>query len=149
MSQIVVVDASLAATWAVPERFSERALALADRWARAGTRLLAPCLLLPEVTNALYKGVLRGESDIRTAQAGLRIILGFAIDILEGPGLQARAMALAHQLGRPTTYDCQYLALAEHYHCELWTADERFYNAARNVFLWMRWIGNFRITDKP
>lgn len=53
MSQRVVVDASLAATWAVPERVSERALALADRWARAGTRLLAPCVLLAEVTTAL------------------------------------------------------------------------------------------------
>lgn len=91
----------------------------------------------------------RGEFDIHTAQAGLRTSLEFAIEIREEPGLQSRAMTLAHQLGRPTTYDCQYLALAEHAQCQLWTADQRFYNAARDAYPWMRWIGNFRITDKP
>ncbi len=51
-------------------------------------------------------------------------------------------MALAHQLRRPTTYDCYYLALAERYQCELWTGDQRFYNAVKDAIPWVKWIGN-------
>lgn len=141
MSETVVIDASLAAMWAVPEPYSEQALTRADQWAEAGTRLLAPCLLVAEVTNALYKRILRGEMDPGAAQAAFGVILGFAIELREEPGLPARAMALAHQLRRPTTYDCHYLALAEHYQCELWTGDQRFHNAVRQRIPRVKWIG--------
>lgn len=143
MSERVVIDASLAAMWAVPEPYSERALTLAGQWAQAGTRLLAPCLLLAEVTNALYKRIVRGELDLDRAQAALKVILGFAIEIREEAGLPARAMALAHELRRPTTYDCHYLALAQHYHCELWTGDQRFSNAVKPAIPWVKWIGHY------
>lgn len=53
MSATVVIDASLATMWAVPEPHSEQALTLAGQWAETATRLLAPCLLVAEVTNAL------------------------------------------------------------------------------------------------
>jgi predicted nucleic acid-binding protein len=141
VSKVVVVDASLAATWAMPERYSQHALRLAERWARRGTRLLAPCLLLPEVTNALYKRIVRGEVDLDTAQAALAIVLGFGIEIREEPGLQSQAMTLAQQLRRPSTYDCQYLALAEYHGCEFWTGDQRFYNAVKRTFPRVKWIG--------
>lgn len=137
----VVVDASFATMWAVPEPYSERALTLAARWTREGTQLLAPCLLLAEVTNAVYKRVVRGEMDVDTAQAALVVILGFGIEIREEPGMQRQAMALAHQLRRPATYDCQYLALAEHRACDLWTGDERFYNAVKHAHPHVQWIG--------
>jgi predicted nucleic acid-binding protein len=117
------------------------ALALASRWAQEGARLRAPCLLLAEVTNALYKRVVRGEMDVDTAQAALAVILAFGIEIREEPGMQRRAMALAHQLKRPTTYDCQYLALAAHYQCDLWTGDERFFNAVHRAQPRVKWVG--------
>lgn len=142
MNAAAVVDASLAVMWAVPEPNSERALALASRWAEKGTRLLAPCLLLAEVTNALHKRIIRRELDHAAAQAALRIVLRFAIEIREEPGLPARALELAHRLGRPTTYDCHYLALAERHRCELWTGDQRFFNAVKGSMPIVRWIGS-------
>jgi predicted nucleic acid-binding protein len=131
MTEAVVVDASLAVKWAIPEPYSERALELAEGWAGVGTRLLAPCLLIAEVTNALYKRIARGELDLATAEGALEIILAFSIELREEPGLPARAMALAQEFRRSTTYDCHYLALAERYDCELWTGDRRLYNAVR------------------
>ncbi len=76
-----VVDASVAAMWAIPEPYSDKALTLALRWARAGTRLLAPCLLVAEVTNAMYRRVVRGELDLPAARAALEIVLEFSIEI--------------------------------------------------------------------
>jgi len=144
MNGLVVVDASLAAMWAVPEPYSEAAVSLADRWVHEGTRLFAPCLMLAEVNNALYKRIVRGEMSLATAQAALDAVLRFSVEIREEPGLRARAMQLARQFRRPTTYDCQYLVLAELLDCELWTGDQRFYNAVRRAFPKVKWVGQHR-----
>jgi len=143
MIKTVVIDASLAAMWAVPEFHTDRALALASQWAQEDTGLIAPCLILTEVTNAFYKRVVRGEMGLATAMAALYVVMEFGIEILEEPGLHARAIELAHQLKRPTTYDCHYLVLAEMHHCDLWTGDERFYNSVRKAFHRVKWIGDF------
>jgi predicted nucleic acid-binding protein len=139
--ETVVVDASLATMWSVPEPLTEKALARASNWAGSGTRLLAPCLLVAEVTNAIYKRVVRGEMSLATAQAALSVVLSFPIELREEPGLPARAMELAREHRRPNTYDSQYLALAERHDSELWTGDERFYNAVKSKIGWIRWIG--------
>jgi len=143
MSKIVVIDASLAAMWAVPEDYSDQALTLANQWAEENTRLIAPCLMLTEITNAFYKRVVRREMDLTTGIAALHVVLEFGIEIREEPGLHSRSMELSHQLKRPTTYDCHYLALAEIHNCELWTGDERFYNSVKETMHQVKWIGNY------
>ena len=143
MSKIVVIDASLAAMWAVPETYSNQALALANQWAQEHTRLIAPCVMLTEVTNAFYKRVARTEMELDTAIAALHVVLEFGIEIREEPGFHSRSMELSHQLKRPTTYDCHYLALAEIHNCELWTGDERFYNSVKETMHQVKWIGNY------
>ena len=146
MIKVVAVDASLAAMWAIPERFSTRALALASQWAETDVRLIAPCLLLTEVTNAFYKRFLRREISRSNAIAALKIVFEFDIEIREEPGLHSRAIELSDQLKRPNTYDCHYLALAEAYDCDLWTGDERFFNSVTNVFPRVKWVGNYPAT---
>jgi len=147
---LTVIDASLAAMWGMPESFTDRALAIAKKWDREGIRPIAPSLILPEITNAFYKRVTRGEIDLTTAIEALHIVLDFGIEILEEPGLHSRAMELAQRLRRPNTYDCHYLALSEIYHCPLWTGDERFYNSVRNSFAEVKWIGHFSLaTEAP
>ena len=130
--------------WAVSEPYTTQALALAERWGREGIRLLAPCLLLAEVTNALYKRVLRGEMSLPTAQAALEVVLSFDIELREEPGLARRALSLASRLQRATTYDCHYLALAEHHDCPLWTGDRRFYNAIHRAQPRVQWVGAYK-----
>ncbi|MBI5653900.1 MAG: type II toxin-antitoxin system VapC family toxin [Chloroflexi bacterium] len=44
-------------------------------------------------------------------------------------------------MNQPKVYDCYYLALAELMNCDLWTADERFYNSVKQKFTWVKWIG--------
>ena len=141
----VVIDASLAAMWAIPESQTPQALALAKRWAQEDTHLIAPCLMLTEVTNAFYKRVLRREMDLSTAIAALHIVMEFGIEIREEPGLHSMAMTLAHQLKLTNTYDCHYLALAEMYDCFLWTGDEKFYNSVKKTFARTKWIGHFEL----
>ena len=143
MNNVAVIDASLATMWGVPEFHTKRALALADRWAKEGVQPIAPCLILAEVTNAFYRRVVRKEMAISAALEALDVVLAFGIEIREEPGLQTLAMKLSHQLKRPTTYDCQYLALAQIHACSLWTGDERFYNSVNRAFPHVQWIGKY------
>jgi len=144
--KVFVIDASLAAMWAIPEVFTPQALALADRWVQDDILLIAPCLILVEVTNAFFRRVVRGEIDLPAAIAALHVVMEFGIEIREEPGLHSQAMKLAHQLKRPTTYDCHYLALAEIYDCPLWTGDERFYNSVRKAYPQVNWIGHYDLS---
>ena len=141
--KVVVIDASLAVMWGMPESFTDRALALAGTWAQEDIQPIAPSLILPEITNAFYKRVTRGESDLATAIEALRIVMDFGIEIREEPGLHSKAMELAHQLKRPNTYDCHYLALSEIHQSPLWTGDERFYNSVKDSFPNVKWIGSY------
>ncbi len=143
MRGLVVIDASLAAMWGIPESFTDRALTFAKKLAQEETQPIAPYLILPEITNAFYKRVTRGEIDLMTAIEAFHIVLGFGIEIREEPGLHSKAMELAHQLKRPNTYDCNYLALSEIHQCPLWTGDERFYNSVKNSLPQVQWIGHY------
>ena len=143
MKNVVVVDASLTAMWAIPESYTPQALALANQWAREETSLIAPCLILTEVTNAIYKRVLRGEMDLDTAITALHVVMEFGIEIREEPGLHSSAIQIAHQLKKPNTYDCHYLSLSEIYDCVLWTGDERLFNSVKQSYPKVNWIGHY------
>ena len=144
MENAAVIDASLAAMWVIPEEYSSSALALTEQWGRTNTHLIAPCLMMTEVTNALYKRVIRGETDLLTTLKALEIIMEFNIEIREEPGLHVRAMELSDRLKMTNTYDCHYLALAEMISCPFWTGDKKFYNAASKTFPQIKWIGHYK-----
>jgi len=66
------------------------------------------------------------------------------VRLLYPAGLHQRAWELARRYNRPQAYDSHYLALAEILGLELWTADERLYNAVHHDLLWVKWLGDYR-----
>ena len=136
----VVVDASLAVKWVVPEDDSEQALLLLDSWQVGVQRLLAPPLFKAEVTNVLHQKVLQGvlgRDDALEADDTLLSLVG----VLDPNGLYTRALTLASELQLRWTYDALYLALAEAQGCEMWTADRRFVRSVQARYGRVRWIG--------
>jgi len=67
------------------------------------------------------------------------------VRLLHPDGLHQRAWELAKQFNRPQVYDSHYLALAEILDLELWTGDERLYNAVQDKLSWVRWLGNYQL----
>ena len=136
----VVVDASLAVKWLVEEDDSDKAHAALESWVAQDITRIAPHLMPFEVANALHRRVLLNVGDSTRMIARL---LESRLELHEPPGLHVRALQLASQLKQNAAYDAHYLALAESFGCELWTADERFYRAAGPSMDNVRWIGDF------
>ena len=131
----VVVDANIALKWVLVEDDSGTARALLAVWTKAGTTVLAPSLLIYEVTNILYREVRAGRITIETAKNGINLILR-TVSLMHSHWLtpNMRAMILAERFRQPAAYDTQYLALAELEGCELWTTDTRMWRAVKDQF---------------
>ena len=143
MNDLVVVDASLAVKWLVEEEGSDTAARLARFWDNAGIQLVGPYLLGIEVTNVLHGRVLKGEVSLAEAAHSLENLLTTVVELRETSSLYRRTLELASQLRQGAVYDSHYLALAESLHCDLWTADERFYRAASPVTPNIRLLAEF------
>ena len=143
----VVVDTSLAAQWIIREEHADEARALLRDWDAAQVRRVVPSWFACEVGNVFYKRVVRGLMTVGQAQHSVDVILGQVVMLDVEPMLTKRAIELADRFYRPASYDAHYLALAEHLGCELWTADEKFWNATRSSLAWVRWVG--QVTASP
>lgn len=139
----VVIDASLAFKWLVPEEHPDKAFALARSWDNEGTQPAAPHLMPVEVANALLRRVVRNELTVADATRLLQSLLATGISLREAPRLHSRALELAVHLQQNAVYEAHYLALAEMLDCELWTADESFYRASRPSASNVRWLDQF------
>ena len=139
----VVVDASLAVKWLVEEDNSDKAHAVLQSWVAQDITRIAPYLMPFEVANALHRRVLRGELNVGDSTRMIARLLESRLELHQPPDLHVRALQLASQLKQNTAYDAHYLALAESFGCELWTADERFYRAASPSIANVRLIRDF------
>ena len=141
MTETVVVDASIAVKWLVKEQYSREADEMLASWEIGNTRVTGPHLLPVEVSNALYRRTRRGDISLATAVQLEAEFLESAIELVQSASLHLRAISLAAQLQQNAVYDAHYLALAESLDCDLWTADQRFFQAAVNDFPRVHCIG--------
>jgi predicted nucleic acid-binding protein len=145
MSNVVVVDASLALKWVLAEPDSNTAVILLNKWTDKGISVIAPALFTYEVTNILYRQVVAGKLTYEEAKQGLIDLfsIGVLLKFSLYEDISIQAMEFAHQLKLPATYDAHYLALALDENCECWTADKRLWNIVKGKFSWVRWFSDY------
>jgi predicted nucleic acid-binding protein len=119
LNEKVVVDASVAIKWLVPEQD----WTVARRLFETHT-LIAPQLILAECSNILWKKLRRGELTRSEIVEAAEKIAGLEVDLASLQDLMAPATELAAYLDHPA-YDCFYIALAVVENSPLVTADER------------------------
>ena len=124
----LVVDASVAAKWVLPEPGSDRA----DMLRLASEPIIAPDLVHAEIGNAVWKRAVQGEFSTATAVESLSTATGLYTSLVPMAELAARATELAITLKHPI-YDCFYLALAERERATLISADKRLLAAGKRA----------------
>ncbi len=138
----IVIDASIALRWLLPDPLSEACWNFFERSTNAGYYFTAPTLLTYEVVSGLTKAVY--FKNISPEEARKNLLQFSSLEpLLVGANdvLSQRAFEWTLRMNRVAAYDSFYLALAESITCELWTADKRLYHAARDAHLgWVRWV---------
>ena len=124
----IVVDASVALKWLLPEPDS----AMADRVAATDHLLIAPTLVIAEFCNAVWKRLRSGEVVADHAQLVVARLPEFFDSLVDETNLASMALAIARTLEHPA-YDCFYLALAERENATLVTADRRLVERVRGT----------------
>jgi predicted nucleic acid-binding protein len=124
----IVVDASVAAKWVLPEPGSDRAMQLHLN----GESMLAPNLVFAEIGNAIWKRATQGEISTTEASRVLKTATRLFTTLVPTPELAGRALEISIALKHPI-YDCFYLALAEREGAPLVTADKRLLAAAKRM----------------
>ena len=134
---LVVVDASVAVKWLVPEVHSPAARALL----REEAVLLAPDLIRAEVGNVLWKRWRRGDLGTAEVDAALEDFRRFPLEVHSSEPLLEGAWAIARESGL-TVYDSLYVALAVTQQARLVTADRRLFEVLRSGALAAacRWV---------
>ena len=117
----LIVDASVAAKWFLPEPDASAALRLLD----GRFRLAAPDLIHAEMGNIAWKLHARGVLDAREASDMIEHFLSMPLEVHDSAFLLASALDIAIATQR-TVYDSLYLALAVELDSKVITADERW-----------------------
>ncbi len=151
-SVAVVVDASVAVKWVLPEEHTDRAHALMAASTQARQRIVGPPHLTVEVVNAIYQRRRRGAPSERLNEAeadqALARFLAFPLALLNPPPLYSHAFAFARTHGLSNVYDSAYVVLAQLLHTTLWTADETLLNALGTAAPWVRSISAYPLIER-
>jgi predicted nucleic acid-binding protein len=111
-------------------------------------RLVAPPGFPGEVLNALYQQERRSALLPVDVDDALERLDALPFEVAASAGLLEDALALARQFSLGATYDGQYLALAQAFDVEFWTADQRLIGAVTPSFPLIRWIGDYTSVEE-
>jgi predicted nucleic acid-binding protein len=124
----VIFDACIVIKWFFDEEMSSEARLLG----RSTDKTIAPSLILPEVSNAVWKRLSKSIVSTQEAQEICDTLPELFRELVRIEELQKRASEIMVALVHPI-YDCIYLALAEREKLPLISVDQRLIDAGRRL----------------
>lgn len=122
----LVVDASVAIKWFLPEIHGEAALRLLE----GQYALRVPDLIFSEFGNVLWKRFRKGQISRKEAIVIIEALLALPLQVESSQSLIPAALEIACSAHR-TVYDSLYLAVAIAHQCRVVTADSKLHNALK------------------
>jgi predicted nucleic acid-binding protein len=129
-----VIDSSFLLKILLPEDKSEQAEKLWKGWIEDSIKIVAPTLIVFEVSsvlrNKIYRGIL-GNDDAKELVDQIKYLdltLIYTEDLLD------LAWGIGSILKVSVLYDCFYIALSKFLGSPLWTADRKLYHSAKEKF---------------
>ncbi|GJD16640.1 hypothetical protein RIVM261_015960 [Rivularia sp. IAM M-261] len=123
MTKVLCIDTSVWIPYLVPEQYQAQAKILMDEALSQNIRIVAPTFAWAEVGSVLRKKTRAGSIIIQEAQEIFEDFCELPIDYIETEAIRVRAWQIAADYGLPTLYDAVFLACAESFSAEFWTAD--------------------------
>lgn len=139
----VVMDSNLALALFLHLPYTDQTFGLMERLRERRSAIFAPVLLEYECLSGLHHAAALGFIRRDEVEQFFSELLALDIERVS-PTLELHRSALrwAERLGQSKAYDAQYVALAEQYGAELWSADQRLVNALHaQGAAWAHWIG--------
>lgn len=143
MSQLCV-DASLVVKVAIQEILSAEAFSFFDECVKRNITIIAPPLIEPEIDSIVRRRVYMKQMTEKAGTLAFKTIDALAIQIQTHPTVRRRAREIAKLYNQPRVYDSTYAALAQLRECDLWTADENYYNTVKKGLLFVQYLGNYK-----
>lgn len=112
----------------------------AERWdgaRQAGRSLIAPTLIGYEVANSLYQSHRAARTPVSALLLSMNAFSALRIQLIGDDLLHGAALTIAANFDLPASYDAHYLAAAERFQIELWTADRRLFNSVAKRLPWV------------
>lgn len=124
----VVIDASVAAKWFIPEEDSDKASRILQEYVKGKIEVYSTDLLIYEVVNAMrYRPDISDEALSSNVENLFKLQLNLippTLDVISEAELKARELDLS-------TYDACYMVVAEALAANLITADEKLYEKCK------------------
>ncbi|URD53651.1 type II toxin-antitoxin system VapC family toxin [Chroococcidiopsis sp. CCNUC1] len=139
---LLVVDSNVVAKWFFPEELQQQALALQSDWMAGTVDLVAPDLILTEVSSITWKKQRLSLITLIEASGTIEDLLLLSIPTVESQTVLRQAYSLASRFDR-TVYDALYLALAAFMPAKLVTADLRLYNTVSSQLEFVQYLGTY------
>ncbi|MFZ2095143.1 MAG: type II toxin-antitoxin system VapC family toxin [Anaerolineales bacterium] len=138
----IVIDANIAVKAILPIESKSDVLERMVSWHRSRSKIFAPELLFAETVSVIRRGIFDRWITEEEGQAAIVDLYRLGVEIVPSDvGISQAALAWAGRLGQSKAYDGFYLAVAERQGAELWTADEKLVNRAKQLNItWIRWI---------
>jgi predicted nucleic acid-binding protein len=139
---LLVVDASVAAKWYLPEsreELTDQALALLNKYEKNEVQFVVPDLFYAEIASAIWKAVRGGRVSRAFGDQALVLLTQREFATIPSLKLLDQAFQIATDHAQ-NVYNSLYVALAVQTNSQLITADERLANALAAGFP-VKWLG--------
>ncbi len=139
---LLVIDSSVVAKWFFAESLTEQALIIREDWVAQKIDLIAPEILISEVSNIVWK---KQKTGLISQQEGSAIVANLLALQLPTVSIEP-ILPFAHSLATTfdlTVYDSVYLALSQSMGTKFITADLRLYNALASKLSHIEYLGNY------
>lgn len=138
----IVIDANIAVRAILPIEGKLDVLERLVSWHRSRSKIFAPDILIAETASVIRRGIFDRWITEEEGHVAVEDLYRLGVEIVPSDASVCQsALAWAGRLGQSKAYDGFYLAVAEHQGAELWIADEKLVNRAKQLNLpWIRWI---------
>lgn len=129
MNKSIIIDASIAAKWLLPDEEDFAAHLIKKEFAERIISISVPVFIFYEVNNLLKSAILNDRLDVKRAVSLYEAFLDCDFTIYSSKLLLKATFKKAVGLNI-SSYDASYVVLAEHLQIPLYTADEKLVKKA-------------------